>query len=47
MAATGGLVVPHRREKGQTELPGWKEEHNASHRIVRVRVEHAFARMKG
>ncbi|MGA5505798.1 transposase [Streptomyces umbrinus] len=41
-----GLVIPHRREPGQTELPPWKEEHNASHRKVRARVEHAFARMK-
>ncbi len=42
-----GLVIPHRREKGQSELPDWKEEHNASHRKVRARVEHVFARMKG
>ncbi|WP_406222974.1 transposase [Streptomyces decoyicus] len=41
-----GLVIPHRREKGRAELPAWKEEHNASHRKVRARVEHAFARMK-
>jgi len=41
-----GLVIPHRRGKGQAELPAWKEEHNASHRKVRARVEHAFARMK-
>ncbi|MGW7258221.1 transposase [Streptomyces sp. NPDC054834] len=41
-----GLVIPHRREPGQTELPAWKEEHNRSHRKVRARVEHAFARMK-
>ena len=41
-----GLLIPHRRERGQTELPAWKEEHNASHRKVRARVEHAFARMK-
>ncbi|WP_405965656.1 transposase [Streptomyces sp. NBC_00723] len=40
------LVIPHRREKGLAELPAWKEEHNASHRKVRARVEHAFARMK-
>ncbi|MDQ1019939.1 hypothetical protein QFZ43_006488 [Streptomyces afghaniensis] len=40
-----GLVTPHRRERGQTGLPA-KEEHNASHRKVRARVEHAFARMK-
>ncbi|MCX5054547.1 MULTISPECIES: transposase [unclassified Streptomyces] len=41
-----GLVIPHRRERGQDELPAWKEEHNASHRKVRARVEHVFARMK-
>ncbi|MFJ9567760.1 transposase [Streptomyces fuscichromogenes] len=41
-----GLVIPHRREPGQAELPAWKEEHNASHRKVRARVEHVFARMK-
>ncbi|RSM94061.1 IS5/IS1182 family transposase [Streptomyces sp. WAC 01325] len=42
-----GLVIPHRRERGQCELPAWKEDHNASHRKVRARVEHVFARMKG
>ncbi|MFC7940228.1 transposase [Streptomyces sp. NPDC057387] len=41
-----GLVIPHRRERGQTELPAWKEDHNRSHRQVRARVEHVFARMK-
>lgn len=41
-----GLVIPHRRAPGQSELPAWKEDHNASHRMVRARVEHAFARMK-
>ncbi len=41
-----GLVIPHRRERGQSELPDWKEEHNKSHKQVRARVEHAFARMK-
>ncbi|WP_406463439.1 transposase [Streptomyces sp. NBC_01622] len=41
-----GLVIPHRRERGRAELLAWKEEHNASHRKVRARVEHAFARMK-
>lgn len=40
-----GLVVPHRRRKGE-ELPAWKEEHNRSHKQVRARVEHTFARMK-
>ncbi|SNX66553.1 DDE superfamily endonuclease [Streptomyces sp. TLI_55] len=41
-----GLIIPHRRAPGQTELPAWKEEHNASHRKVRARVERVFARMK-
>jgi hypothetical protein len=41
-----GLIIPHRRKPGQTELPAWKEEHNTSHRKVRARVEHTFARMK-
>ncbi|MFF8503206.1 transposase [Streptomyces anulatus] len=41
-----GLVIPHRRKRGQTELPAWKEEHNKSHKQVRTRVEHLFARMK-
>jgi hypothetical protein len=41
-----GLVIPHRRKRGQTELPNWKEEHNRSHKRVRARVEHVFARMK-
>ncbi len=41
-----GLVIPHRRERCQTELPAWKEEHDKPHKQVRVRVEHVFARMK-
>ncbi|MFD8456493.1 transposase [Streptomyces antimycoticus] len=41
-----GLIIPHRREPGQAALPDWKEDHNRSHRKVRARVEHAFARMK-
>lgn len=32
-----GLVIPHRRERGQAELPDWKEEHNKSHKQVRAR----------
>ncbi|MFF0970571.1 transposase, partial [Streptomyces sp. NPDC003283] len=39
-----GLVMPHRRRKGKN-LPGWKQEHNTSHRQVRARVEHVFARI--
>ena len=41
-----GLIIPHRREPGQTELPVWKEEYNRSHRKVRARVVRTFARMK-
>jgi DDE family transposase/DDE superfamily endonuclease len=41
-----GLIIPHRWQPGQADLPAWKEEHNASHRKVRARVEHTFARMK-
>lgn len=41
-----GLAIPHRRERGRTGLPAWKEEHNTSHGKVRARVEHVFARMK-
>ncbi|WP_424570872.1 transposase [Streptomyces sp. CH-036] len=41
-----GLVIPHRRRRDQAVLPDWKEEHNKSHKQVRARVEHVFARMK-
>ncbi|MCX4554311.1 MULTISPECIES: transposase [unclassified Streptomyces] len=40
-----GLLMPHRRRKGE-DLPDWKQAHNKSHKQVRARVEHAFARMK-
>ncbi|MFT9788150.1 transposase [Streptomyces rhizosphaericola] len=40
-----GLVMPHRRRKGE-ELADWKEAHNKTHKQVRARVEHVFARMK-
>ncbi|MDU8998709.1 transposase [Streptomyces mirabilis] len=40
-----GLVIPHRRP-ASGELCGWKQEHNRSHKQVRARVEHVFARMK-
>lgn len=42
-----GLAIPHYRRRGESELPAWKEEHNHSHKQVRARVEHVFARMKG
>jgi hypothetical protein len=38
-------IIPHRRRPGE-DLVAWKAEHNTSHRQVRARVEHAFARMK-
>ncbi len=41
-----GLAIPHRRRRGQAVLPDWKEDHNKSHKQVRARVEHLFARMK-
>lgn len=40
-----GLLMPHRRTPGE-ELPSWKHEHNRSHKQVRARAEHVFARMK-
>ncbi|MGY5004330.1 transposase [Streptomyces griseus] len=40
-----GLVMPHRRCPGE-ELTNWQKTHNTSHKRVRARVEHAFARMK-
>ena len=40
-----GLLMPHRRTPGE-ELPYWKQEHNRSHKQVRARVEHVFARIK-
>lgn len=40
-----GLVMPHRRRTGE-ELPDWKVAHSTSHKQVRARVEHVFARMK-
>ncbi|WP_340564012.1 transposase [Streptomyces sp. GSL17-111] len=41
-----GLTSPHYRRHRDEDLPAWKESHNASHRRVRARVEHTFARMK-
>ncbi|MDN3238093.1 transposase [Glycomyces tritici] len=39
-------VIPHRRKSKDEPLVGWKEEHNASHRHVRARIEHTFAKLK-
>lgn len=41
-----GRVIPHRRKRGQSQLPDRKEEHNTFHKQVRPRVEQAFAHMK-
>jgi len=38
-----GLTIPHYRRHKDEQLPAWKEEHNASHRKVRARVDHTFA----
>lgn len=40
-----GLVIPHRRPR-DGELNEWQVDHNRSHKQVRARVEHVFARMK-
>ncbi|WP_091028496.1 transposase [Glycomyces harbinensis] len=39
-------VIPHRRRAKDEPLTDWKEAHNASHRKVRARIEHTFAKMK-
>ncbi|CAL9332978.1 hypothetical protein SUDANB176_00107 [Streptomyces sp. enrichment culture] len=41
-----GLTIPHYRRHKDEELLAWKEQRNASHRRIRARVEHAFARME-
>jgi hypothetical protein len=39
-------VIPHRRKKQDEPLMEWKENHNASHRHVRARIEHTLAKLK-
>lgn len=41
-----GVITPHRKPAGGACLPAWKQAHNASHRRIRARAEHVFARMK-
>jgi hypothetical protein len=41
-----GVIIPHRKPADGSPLPDWKHDHNTSHRQVRARVEHVFARMK-
>lgn len=43
-----GLLIPHRRERGQTELPAWKEKHNTSHvRDCRLKGDGVHTAMLG
>ncbi len=41
-----GLLIAHRRERRQAELPTWGE-HNSPHRKARSRVEHVLDRLPG
>jgi hypothetical protein len=38
--------MPYCKPRDGSELPGWQEDLNATHRNVRARVEHALAEMK-
>jgi hypothetical protein len=40
------VIMPFRKPRNRSELPGWQEDLNATHRKVRARVEHTLARMK-
>ncbi len=41
-----GLLIPHRRQRGQDHLSPQQEAENAVHRRARARVEHALSRLK-
>ncbi|WP_369174352.1 transposase [Streptomyces sp. R28] len=41
-----GLLIPHRKRRGQTHLSPHQEAENAVHRRARARVEHALSRLK-
>ncbi|GLW70940.1 hypothetical protein Kpho02_32390 [Kitasatospora phosalacinea] len=41
-----GVLMPHRRRRGQEHLMPQQEADNAVHRRARARVEHVFSRMK-
>lgn len=43
---TPDVVMPYRKLRDGGELPGWKQDLNATHRKVRARVEHVLSRMK-
>ncbi len=41
-----GLLIPHRKRRGQAQLSPQQESENAIHRRARARVEHALSRLK-
>src|SRR5512135_800048 len=41
-----GLIMPYRKPRDGSPLPGWKEDLNTGHRRVQAKVEHALAHMK-
>jgi hypothetical protein len=41
-----GLLIPHRKRRGQRHLSASQEAENAVHRRARARVEHALSRLK-
>ncbi|MFJ8086210.1 transposase [Streptomyces sp. NPDC096205] len=41
-----GLLITHRKRRGQTHLSTQQEAENAVHRKARARVEHALSRLK-
>jgi hypothetical protein len=41
-----GLLIPHRKRRGQSHLGPQQEAENAVHRRARARAEHALSRLK-
>ena len=41
-----GLLIPHRKRRGQEHLSPVQEAENSVHRRARARVEHALSRLK-
>ncbi|MGW7720400.1 transposase [Streptomyces chartreusis] len=41
-----GVLIPHRKQRGQQRLSGQQEAENKVHRKARARVEHALSRLK-
>jgi hypothetical protein len=40
------VIMPYRKPRNGSDLPGWKQDYNAGHRKIRARVEHGLARLK-